>query len=107
MALTCSKLCSLSELLEGLLGVGYINGGGCVYALLLDASKAFDRVNFIKLFRLLLKKGMCPMTARLLAVMYTSQQIRVRWDNFVTNTFSTSNGVKQGGVLSPVLFAIH
>ena len=32
----------------------YLNGGSIVYGMLLDASKAFDRVQFIKLFRLLL-----------------------------------------------------
>ncbi len=85
----------------------YVNGGGRVYALLLDASKAFDRVNYIKLLRLLLRKGMCPLIARLLAVMYSSQQVRVRGQSTVTAPFSTSNGVKQGGVLSPVLFAIY
>ena len=34
----------------------YLNGGSNVYSCLLDASKAFDRVHYGTLFRLLLKK---------------------------------------------------
>ena len=37
----------------------YLNNGSNVYIMLLDASQAFDRVNYCKLFRLLLKKGLC------------------------------------------------
>ena len=39
--------------------------------------------------------------------MYTNQNLRVRWGNTVSNCISVQNGVKQGGVLSPLLFAIY
>ena len=39
----------------------HLNGGSRVYTMLLDASKAFDRVNYVKLFAVLLKKGVCPL----------------------------------------------
>ena len=42
-----------------------------VYALMLDASKAFDRVNYCKLFRVLLKRQVSPLVLRLLLYMYT------------------------------------
>ena len=35
----------------------YINNGSDVYSCLLDASKAFDRVHYGKLFRILLSKN--------------------------------------------------
>lgn len=85
----------------------YNEGGSNVHAVFLDASKAFDKVHYVKLFRLLLSKGMCPIVARLLLNLYTSQGIRVKWDSNVTDMFSTSNGVKQGGVLSPILFTVY
>ena len=85
----------------------YCNGGGHVYTLLLDASKAFDRVEYVKLFQLLLRKGLCPLTARFIAVLYSSQYAKVRWTDYHSNSFSISNGVKQDGVLSPVLFTIY
>ena len=33
--------------------------------------------------------------------------MRIRWNNTVTDYFTISNGVKQGGVLSPILFSLH
>ena len=39
--------------------------------------------------------------------MYTNQKIRVRWGNKVTPDVGISNGVKQEGVLSPVLFTVY
>ena len=33
--------------------------------------------------------------------------MRVRWDKSLSNSFSVSNGVRQGGVLSPILFSVH
>ena len=44
----------------------YMNNESRVYALFLDASKAFDRLNYVKLFNKLIDKKMCPITIRLL-----------------------------------------
>ncbi len=44
-----------------------------VYCVLLDATKAFDRINYFKLFRKLLDKDMSPLVLRLLLYMYTNQ----------------------------------
>ena len=38
---------------------------------------------------------------------YISQQLKVRWSNNFSEPFNTSNGVCQGGVLSPILFTIY
>ena len=84
----------------------YNSRGSDVYIALLDASKAFDRVEFTSLFRLIISKGICPIVARFLLRMYTQQQIRVRWGTSVTEGFQATNGVKQGGVLSPSLFTL-
>ena len=80
----------------------YVNGGSTVYVMLLDASKAFDRVNYVTLFNILLRRGLCPIVCRLLAVEYTCQSARVKWGNTLSTEFPITNGVKQGGVLSPV-----
>lgn len=85
----------------------YTNRGTGVYTMLLDASKAFDRVNYIKLFKLLLKKGCCPLVARFLAMLYTEQNVSVSWQGKRSYAFGVRNGVKQGGVLSPILFCIY
>ena len=75
----------------------YNNNNSNVYLALLDASRAFDRVEYVKLFNLLVSKGICPVIARFLVVPYTNQTVRVRWGNSMSTTFSVSNGVKQGG----------
>jgi hypothetical protein len=85
----------------------YLNGGSDVHSVLLDASKAFDRVHYVKLFNILNDRGMCPLISHFLAVMYTNQSIRVRWGEFHSEPKSVSNGVKQGGVISPVLFTVY
>ena len=85
----------------------YTNNGSQVYALFLDASKAFDRLNFIKLFSKLLNKKMCPITVRLLLNMYLNQKIQVKWNGILSEPFNVSNGVRQGGVLSPLFFSIY
>ena len=77
-----------------------------VFVLLLDASKAFDRINYCKLFTDLLKRDVSPLVLRLLLHMYTNQTLCVRWGHALSNLFSVKNGVHQGGVLSPILFAI-
>ena len=88
--------------------VSYYNyHGSNVYSLLLDATKAFDRVHYCKLFKQLLKRNMSPTVTRLLLYMYTNQKLRVKWGSFTSNVFSVSNGVKQGGVLSPILFSVY
>ena len=69
----------------------------------MDASKAFDRLYHIELFRLLSERAMCLLKLRLLFNMYRKQRIQVRWGDSLSDMFSMSNGVKQGAVLSPVL----
>ena len=36
-----------------------------------------------------------------------SRYMKVRWDHSLSESFHVSNGVRQGGVLSPVLFAVY
>ena len=83
----------------------YTKSGSEVHVLLLDASKAFDRVDYIKLFDKLLDRGMCPLTVRLLFSMYTQQELQVKWVNHISDRFNVTNGVRQGRVLSPLLFS--
>ena len=85
----------------------YISNGSNVNVLLLDASKAFDKVDFIKLFEKLINKGLSPLIIRLILNMYMYQQFQVKWNGIISQQFGVSNGVRQGGVISPLLFGIY
>ena len=85
----------------------YNQRGSDVFVVLLDASKAFDRVNYIHLFNELKTKALCPLVLRFLINMYILQSMCVSWENENSFNFLASNGVKQGGVLSPILYGIY
>ena len=74
---------------------------------IIDASKTFDRVNLFVLFNLLRKRNFCPLYLRFLMYSYCNQTMRVRWNSSNSREFLLSNGVKQGGVLSPLLFSVY
>ena len=52
-------------------------------------------------------RGLPSTVVRFLLLWYQSQQLNVRWNGQISESFGVSNGVRQGGVLSPVLFAIY
>jgi len=85
----------------------YLNKGSPVFCTFLDASKAFDRVNYCKLFRLLIKRDLPACIIRVLINMYTGHLIRISWAGVMSDYFNALNGVKQGGVISPILFCIY
>ena len=77
-----------------------------VFISFLDASKAFDKVNHWLLFDKLLKRGIPKLIVRFLITWYSTQTFAVKWCNFISNPFNVSNGVRQGGILSPKLFNV-
>ena len=46
----------------------YVRNKSPVFVVLLDASRAFDRIQYVKLFKLLLNRGLCSLIARFLAL---------------------------------------
>ena len=85
----------------------YVVNGSKVYDCLLDASKAFDRVDHSVLFKKLLDKHLPPLVVRLLLMWYSEQRVKVRWKSSLSSSFGVSNGVRQGGVSSPILFTVY
>ena len=73
----------------------------------IDASRAFDCINHRKLFIKLSKKGVPGYIVRILAYWYANQTMSVKWGNSVSEPFGVSNGVRQGGILSPILFNLY
>ena len=85
----------------------YLRNRSPVFVCFLDARKAFDRVNHWILFDKLLRRGMPVDIVRLLATWYESQKFHVLWGRCVTEGFHVTNGVRQGGILSPYLFNVY
>ena len=50
---------------------------------------------------------MCPLIVRLLMNMYTKQKLQVKWNGCISPKFNVTNGVRQGGILSPFLFSVY
>ena len=73
----------------------------------LDARKAFDRVNHVKLFHLLCDAGIPVHIIRLLMNWYSKILIAVKWNGSYSSFCSLKSGVRQGKVLSPILFNIY
>ena len=71
------------------------------------ASKAFDRVNHTKLFSKLLELGVPKWIIKVLAQWYCNQSVCVRWGSVFSDFFLVNNGVRQGGILSPLLFNVY
>jgi hypothetical protein len=81
----------------------YETGGSNCHVISLDAAKAFDKMWREGLF-FKLKRDTEPATWRLLYNYYKISQVMVKVDGQVSETFRTTQGVKQGGILSPFLF---
>ena len=85
----------------------YRSRGSNVYMVSLDATKAFDRVQYSKLFNKLVNRNVCPMIIRFLLNSYLISKSVVKWNNQTSSPFDIKNGVKQGAVLSAPLFALY
>ena len=85
----------------------YTTDGGVAFCTLLDATKAFDRVNYCKLFCELLKRDLPTGFLRLLLKMYTNNVAHVFWNGISSRPFCVMNGVRQGGIISPILFCAY
>ena len=85
----------------------YNRQGSVVYGCAMDLSKAFDLVEWVTLFKLLLEKGVSPLFIRILIFIYKNQYCDVKWNSSYSYRFSVSNGVRQGAVSSPLLFSVY
>jgi len=82
----------------------YTNRGSHIFCCFLDFRKAFDRVNYWKLFDKLLDDGVNSKIVRTMMFWYSHQQMCVPWQSTVSSYFLVNNGTRQGDVLSPYLF---
>ena len=67
----------------------------------------FDKINHFKLFRTLLDLKTPIVIVRIVLFWYSKQTVCVKWGRCISDYFSISNGVRQGGILSPKLFSVY
>ena len=72
----------------------------------LDVSKAFDRVNYFSLFSKLIDRNIPRNIITLLFGWFSTTVAMVRWNACMSSTVKILSGVRQGGILSPFLFAV-
>ena len=73
----------------------------------LDVKKAFDRVIHRKLAKKLLDRNVPLHIEKLFIFWHRKQEIMVRWGNSLSMIFRCSNGIRQGGQLSPLLYNVY
>ena len=85
----------------------YTSNESSVHCVMLDATKAFDRVDYYKMFAVLINRNISPVLIRFLLNLYTNQVSRVRWNDVFSLYFPIHNGVRQGAISSPILFCLY
>jgi len=73
----------------------------------IDYEKAFDRVQHYKLMQLLKKLDIDQKDIRCIENLYWHQTARIKLGDNMSNTIQVRRGVRQGCVLSPLLFNLY
>lgn len=73
----------------------------------MDFTKAFDSVNYWKLFTKLVNLNIPSCYVSLLAFWYANQSVCIKWKNNLSDKFGIANGTRQGSLLSPCLFNVY
>ena len=85
----------------------YTQASSNVYACFLDLRKAFDSVNHNTLFYKMQLAGIPDCIINVIKFWYCNQYAQVKYQNIMSNEWKINNGVRQGGVLSGLLFNIY
>jgi len=85
----------------------YNRRGSSVYIAALDASKAFDRVDHSTLVNKLQSRNVPLCFIRIVINWYCKLKSVVRWNGVFSIQYEVFCGVRQGGVLSPILFNLY
>jgi len=85
----------------------YVSNGSTVNICALDVSKAFDKMNHHGLFIKLMKRGVPITLLSVLEDWFSHCFTFVKWIGSFSYLFTLTCGIRQGGVLSPYLFAVY
>ena len=97
---------------EALFGINvffqrYLDINQEVYACYIDFEKAFDKVKHDKLHQLLVSKNIDSDDVRIISNLYWGQKANTVVENQPTEEMEIRRGVRQGCILSPLLFNLY
>ena len=72
----------------------------------IDFQKAFDSVDRYSLWKIMTHYGLPPKFINIIKDLYECAQCSVQVDNELSSWFDITTGVRQGCILSPVLFGM-
>ena len=87
--------------------LNYFSSRSDVHGCFIDISKAFDSVNHEILMKKLLASGIPNHYVMFLKYIYNNQFVNVRYKSCISQEWRVNSGVRQGGVLSGLLFSIY
>ena len=85
----------------------FARNGTDTYSCSMDMKKAIDLEKHDKLFKKLLDRNFPLVHLRLFILIYMMQSAKVKWKSTLLDAFSIVNGVKQGAVISAILFCVY
>ena len=85
----------------------YVENNSTINLCFMDISKGFDKVNNYVLLLKLMKRNLPVSLIKLLYYWFSISSNQVRWCNVLSDPYKLLAGVRQGGILSPVLFSIY
>ena len=78
-----------------------------VFACFLDYEKAFDRIKHEEMIRILKELGINSYDLRVIKNLYWKQTAKVAIDGQLSENIDIRRGVRQGCILSPILFNVY
>ena len=78
-----------------------------VYTCFIDYEKAFDRVDHVELLKILESRGLDKNDIAIIKNLYWDQTAVVKYNNITTEPATIQRGVRQGCILSPMLFNLY
>jgi len=97
----CHAIYSIRNVIEH-----FISNGSTVNVCAIDLSKAYDRMNKFALYKALMERKLPIELLTILEDWLNFSETCVKWGDKISGFFKLLSGIRQGGVLSPVLFAI-
>ena len=85
----------------------FVDHGSNVFVTFLDCSKAFDKISHSGLFLKLVERGIPLCMLLLLIYWFSNMKCRCRWKDAFSDFFDVTSGIKQGGVISPLIFSVY